>query len=126
MPTGRCWATIITEIAFGPALAHETMLWNKEAARTVTLNNESVLKDYSAVTGFNPNDPNTDQGTDMQVAARRNTGSDVERWKRGLRRGGEGPILHSNVIFDVGLYPSLRAQPLLRGSGSVVEVGRVL
>jgi hypothetical protein len=56
--------------------AHETMLWNKEAARTVTFNNESVLKDYSAVTGFNPNDPNTDQGTDMQVAAsfRRKTG----------------------------------------------------
>jgi hypothetical protein len=56
--------------------AHETMLWNKEAARTVTFNNQSVLKDYSAVTGFNPNDPNTDQGTDMQVAAsyRRKTG----------------------------------------------------
>ena len=35
-------------------------------------------------------------------------------------------MLHSSVIFDVGLYPSLRAQPLLRGSGSVVEVGRVL
>jgi hypothetical protein len=49
--------------------AHETMLWNKEAARTVTFSNDSVLKDYSAVTGFNPNDPNTDQGTDMQVAA---------------------------------------------------------
>ena len=56
--------------------AHETMLWNKEAARAVTFNNQSVLKDYSAVTGFNPNDPNTDQGTDMQVAAsyRRKTG----------------------------------------------------
>ena len=49
---------------------------NKDAARTVTFNNQSVLKDYSAVTGFNPNDPNTDQGTDMQVAAsyRRKTG----------------------------------------------------
>jgi hypothetical protein len=56
--------------------AHETMLWNKEAARTVTFNNQTVLKDYSAVTGFNPKDPNTDQGTDMQVAAsyRRKTG----------------------------------------------------
>ena len=56
--------------------AHETMLWNKEAARTITFNDQSVLKDYSAVTGFNPNDPNTDQGTDMQVAAsyRRKTG----------------------------------------------------
>jgi hypothetical protein len=49
--------------------AHETMLWNKEAGRTITFDNQCVLKDYSAVTGFDPNDPNTDQGTDMQVAA---------------------------------------------------------
>ena len=56
--------------------AHETMLWNKEAARTVAFNNTGVLKDYSAVTGFKPNDPSTDNGTDMQVAAsyRRKTG----------------------------------------------------
>src|SRR4029077_612040 len=56
--------------------AHETMLWNKEADRTVAFNNQSVLKDYSPGTGFDPNDPNTDQGTDMQVAAsyRRKTG----------------------------------------------------
>jgi hypothetical protein len=64
--------------------AHETMLWNKEADRTVVFNNTSVLKDYSAVTGFNPNDPNTDQGTDMQVAAsyRRKTGVLDEHNKR--------------------------------------------
>jgi len=49
--------------------AHETMLWNKEAAKTASFNNKSVLSDYSAVTGFKPSDPNTDQGTDMQVAA---------------------------------------------------------
>lgn len=48
---------------------HETMLWNKEASKTVLFSDSSVLSDYSAVTGFNPNDPNTDQGTDMQVAA---------------------------------------------------------
>lgn len=56
--------------------AHETILWNKEASKQVTFTEKSVLSDYSAVTGFNPNDPNTDQGTDMQVAAsyRRKTG----------------------------------------------------
>ena len=56
--------------------AHETMLWNKEAGRIIAFNDQSVLKDYSAVTGFNPKDPSTDQGTDMQVAAsyRRKTG----------------------------------------------------
>jgi hypothetical protein len=34
--------------------AHETMLWNKEAGRIIAFNDQSVLKDYSAVTGFNP------------------------------------------------------------------------
>jgi hypothetical protein len=56
--------------------AHETMLWNKEAGRTVTFDDQHVLKDYSTVTGFDPKDPNSDKGTDMQVAAsyRRKTG----------------------------------------------------
>lgn len=49
--------------------AHETMLWNIEAGKRVNFSNKSVLSDYSKVTGFNPNDPSTDRGTDMQVAA---------------------------------------------------------
>ena len=43
--------------------AHETMLWNKEADRTVAFNNESVLKDYSVVTGFNPKQRFGEDGT---------------------------------------------------------------
>lgn len=56
--------------------AHETMLWNKTAGRTVTFDDKAVLSDYSAVTHFNPSDPNSDQGTDMVEAAsyRRKTG----------------------------------------------------
>lgn len=48
---------------------HETMLWNAEAKKTVTITTQDALSDYSAVTGYNPKDPNTDQGTDMQKAA---------------------------------------------------------
>lgn len=48
---------------------HETMLFNKEAGKEVIFTEQNALADYSAITGFNPNDPNTDQGTDMQVAA---------------------------------------------------------
>lgn len=48
---------------------HETMYWNKEAGVTAMFTDTNALSDYSAVTGFNPNDPNSDQGTDMQVAA---------------------------------------------------------
>ncbi len=56
--------------------AHETMLWNAEASSTVTFTDQSVLSDYSAVTHFDPNDPSSDRGTDMQAAAsyRRKTG----------------------------------------------------
>jgi len=56
--------------------AHETMSWNNEAKRIINFTEQGVLKDYSAVTGFNPNDPNSDQGTDMQIAAsyRKKTG----------------------------------------------------
>lgn len=56
--------------------AHETMVWNNEAKKSVLFNDDVVLSDYATVTGFNRNDPNTDQGTDMQVAAsfRRKTG----------------------------------------------------
>jgi len=57
--------------------AHETMLWNREANRTVAFQTKGVLSDYSKVTGFDPkNAEQTDKGTDMQTAAsyRRKTG----------------------------------------------------
>jgi len=55
---------------------HETIAWNKTAGKVVTITDGNALSDYSAVTGFNPNNPNSDQGTDMQAAAsyRRKTG----------------------------------------------------
>jgi hypothetical protein len=63
---------------------HETMMWCKEADCTVAFNDKGALSDYSAVTGFNRNDPSTDQGTDMQVAAsyRRKTGVIDAKGKR--------------------------------------------
>jgi hypothetical protein len=56
--------------------AHETMLWNAAAGKTVIFDDKSVLSDYSAISGYDPNDPNSDQGCDMQQAAsyRRKTG----------------------------------------------------
>lgn len=49
--------------------AHETMLWNKLASRDVGFSVADVLADYSADTGYDPADPATDQGSDMQAAA---------------------------------------------------------
>lgn len=55
---------------------HEHIVWEKIGGKAVSFTPTTALSDYSAVTGFNPNDPTTDQGTDMQVAAsyRRKTG----------------------------------------------------
>jgi hypothetical protein len=56
---------------------HEVMIWNAAAGHPVpTFTDETALADYSAITGFTPDDPSTDQGTDMAAAARyrKNTG----------------------------------------------------
>jgi hypothetical protein len=57
--------------------AHEHMLWSMEGGLVRDqFTTKDVLSDYSAVTGFDPNNPDSDQGTDIQVAAayRQNTG----------------------------------------------------
>lgn len=48
---------------------HEHMLWNSMSGRTMPIFTEgTAFSDYSAVTGFNPADPNTDNGTNMREA----------------------------------------------------------
>src|SRR5262249_15120824 len=57
--------------------AHEHMLLNKVVHQVdVSFDDNSVLGDYAAATGFNPNDPSTDNGTDVHEALdyRRKTG----------------------------------------------------
>lgn len=56
--------------------AHETMLWNAEAEQAVSFADISVIADYVTASGYNPQDPTTDQGADMQEAAsyRKKTG----------------------------------------------------
>src|SRR5665213_1544872 len=55
---------------------HETMLWTKFSGTPASFTAQTALADYSAITGYDPNDPSSDQGTDMQAAAsyRRKTG----------------------------------------------------
>lgn len=45
---------------------HATMLWNAAAGRQVHFTTQNALDAYSAITGFNPDDPNTDQGSNMR------------------------------------------------------------
>lgn len=55
---------------------HETMLWTEEGSSESSFTTANAISDYSAITGYNPNDPNTDQGTDVRIALkyRQNTG----------------------------------------------------
>lgn len=55
---------------------HETMLWNGLAGTDVAFEASDALADYTAVTGYDPRKPDTDQGADMQKVAeyRRTTG----------------------------------------------------
>jgi hypothetical protein len=47
---------------------HETMLWTTEAANPATFTAATAIADYSAVTGYDPGNPATDQGTEVRQA----------------------------------------------------------
>jgi hypothetical protein len=88
---------------------HEVMLWNREAGKTVNITTTSTLRNYSLVTGYDPNDPSTDQGTDMQAAAsyRLKTGlldADGKRHKIGayvaLKPGDLTELWYATYLFD--------------------------
>jgi hypothetical protein len=51
--------------------AHETMVYTAAGAAgaPAPFSEKSILSDYAAVTGFDPANPDSDQGTDMQKAA---------------------------------------------------------
>lgn len=63
---------------------HAILYWNKEATKSVKISTADVLAMYTSITGFNPNDPSTDQGTSMPVAAKwlQKTGLSDEEGKR--------------------------------------------
>jgi hypothetical protein len=102
--------------------AHETMLLNKEAGAAVAFTDGGVLSDYAAATGFNANDPSTDQGTDVQEAAayRRRTGVLDAAGKRhtiaaylGLDPGNVEHLLLASFLFSaVGIGLSLPASAI--------------
>lgn len=55
---------------------HETMLWTKEGSTQAVFTAENAISDYSAITGYDPQDPSTDRGTEPRAAYtyRRKTG----------------------------------------------------
>jgi len=76
--------------------AHETMLWNRlRGGVDIPMSEEMTLQDYSDVTGFDPSDPSTDQGTWMLDALK-------YRVKDGVRDAGGGR-------HKIAAYVQLRA-----------------
>lgn len=47
---------------------HETMLWTLEGGTRASFTGANAISDYSAVTGYDPADPDSDQGTDVRQA----------------------------------------------------------
>ncbi len=58
------------------AADHETMLWTTEGGNAATFVPANTLSDYSAITGYNPDDPDSDQGAVIRdvLAYRQKTG----------------------------------------------------
>lgn len=76
--------------------AHETLLWNVERHRQVTITDDDSLADYTAVTGYNPDDPSTDRGTDMRNAL-------IYRRKTGIRDSTDRRHkIHAFTALDAG------------------------
>lgn len=122
--------------------AHETEMWNEIAKIDVPFTPACVLSDYSAATGYNPAEPNTDQGTDVQsyLGYRRKTGvldASGARHKIGGYVALECPnwwqLLEALYIFDaVGIgfnFPNTAmtqfdaGQPWALVPGSTIEGG---
>lgn len=69
---GRPWqmhANDVYSCCVFAGAAHEHSVWTHMGGPTADFTDEGVLSDYSAVTGFNKSDPDSDQGTDMEEAA---------------------------------------------------------
>lgn len=65
-------------------VGHATLYWNKEARKAVDVSTENVLAMYSAITGYNPDDPNSDTGANMADVAKyhQKTGLEDEQGNR--------------------------------------------
>lgn len=93
--------------------AHETMLWRALAGETSKFTDQDVLADYSAVTGYNPRDPDSDQGTDMQAAA-------SFRQKTGIRDSlGQSHKIGGYVALKPGNLDQLALAAFLFGAAGI-------
>lgn len=107
---------------------HETMLFTAEGSKEAFFTTANALADYSAITGYNPDDPNTDRGTDVRTAMkyRRSTGmidADGNRHKIGaflaLDQNNLNEVLEAAYLFSaVGIgieFPQSAMEQFING-----------
>lgn len=94
--------------------AHETMVFAREGGNnTIGFSTFDVLQDYAAVTGFDPRNPDSDQGTDMQAAA-------SYRRKTGVRDGvGVRHKIDAYLALQVGNWDQLMIAMYLFGAAGI-------
>ena len=89
---------------------HETMLWSLEGDTPAKFTGANAISDYSAVTGYNPKNPNSDQGTDVRQALKYRRSTDLidtasKRHKIGaylaLEPGNTEHLLEALYLFGI-------------------------
>jgi hypothetical protein len=116
------WGMLGNDIAGDCVFAgtgHEIMLWNAEVGKTVNISDAVALRNYGEFTGYDPNDPSTDQGTyvDEWLSQRRKVGFLDDDGKRhtigaylALEPGNIEQLRYADYYFDgvgIGLqFPS--------------------
>jgi hypothetical protein len=73
---------------FYAGFAHQIMLWTAGASNIVVPSTQDVLDAYSRGTGYDPSDPNSDNGTDPMVGIR-----DMQQFGISLHRIGPHAII---------------------------------
>lgn len=76
------------------AALHLEMQWAAEAKKKISVTDQTVVDVYSAVTGYNPDDPDSDQGTDVHDL--------FAYWKGNSLIGDDG----SPIVAYAGLTPA--------------------
>jgi len=88
---------------------HETMLWTLEGGKPAAFTSQNTISDYSAITGYTPSDPNTDQGALVRdvLLYRQKTGmidADSKRHKIGaflvLDQKDVDEVLEATYLFN--------------------------
>lgn len=76
------------------AALHQEILWAAEAKKQISVTDQTAINVYTAVTGYNPENPESDQGTDVHEL--------FTYWKANSLIGSDG----SPIVAYAGLTPA--------------------